>query len=170
MAVFWVVAPCRLVCEFTIVSEVCTASIVREMAPIALMMEAVQTLETFVNSYQSTRRYSPEDSRLHRHRHENLKSCLVSDTVPPSSHQCLMTSRKNLNVSVFLLSCFSTYETLTWVHTCSLTVSICRKGRREGGGWIVIDTTFNWGEGQKLNLRRLRSPGSANSSFWWRKV
>jgi hypothetical protein len=36
-------------CEFTNVSEV------------ALMMEAVQTSETPVNSYQSTRRYNPED-------------------------------------------------------------------------------------------------------------
>jgi hypothetical protein len=41
MAVFWVVAPA-----------------------IALMMEAVQTSETLVNSYQSTRRYNPEDSHL----------------------------------------------------------------------------------------------------------
>jgi hypothetical protein len=31
---------------------------------IALMMEAVQTCETLVNSYQSTRRYNPEDSHL----------------------------------------------------------------------------------------------------------
>jgi hypothetical protein len=43
MAVFWVVARCRL---------------------IALMMEAVQTPETSVNSYQSTWRYNPEDSHL----------------------------------------------------------------------------------------------------------
>jgi hypothetical protein len=32
---------------------------------IALMMEAVQTSETQINSYQSTRRYNPEDSHLH---------------------------------------------------------------------------------------------------------
>jgi hypothetical protein len=30
-----------------------------------LMMEAVQTSETLVNSNQSTRRYNPEDSHLH---------------------------------------------------------------------------------------------------------
>jgi hypothetical protein len=52
MAAFWVVAPCRL---------------------IALMMEAIQTYETLVNSYQSTRRYNPEDSHLYSHRRENLK-------------------------------------------------------------------------------------------------
>jgi hypothetical protein len=31
---------------------------------VALMMEAVQTSETSVNPYQSTRRYNPEDSHL----------------------------------------------------------------------------------------------------------
>jgi hypothetical protein len=41
-------------------------------------MEAVQTTETLVNSYQSTRRYNPEDSHLHSHRHENLKSYLAT--------------------------------------------------------------------------------------------
>jgi hypothetical protein len=34
---------------------------------LALMMEAVQTTETSVNSYQSTRRYNPEDSHLQRY-------------------------------------------------------------------------------------------------------
>jgi hypothetical protein len=43
---------------------------------IALMMEAVQTSETSVNLYQSTRRYNPEDGHLHSHRPENLKSYL----------------------------------------------------------------------------------------------
>jgi hypothetical protein len=43
-------------------------------AMIALMMEAVQTSETLVNSYQSSQRYNPEDSHLHTHRRENLKS------------------------------------------------------------------------------------------------
>jgi hypothetical protein len=37
-------------------------------------MEAVQTTVTSVNSYQSTRCYNPEDSHLHGHRSENLKS------------------------------------------------------------------------------------------------
>jgi hypothetical protein len=36
----------------------------REASIIALMMEAVQASETLVNSYQSTRRYNPEDSHL----------------------------------------------------------------------------------------------------------
>jgi hypothetical protein len=37
-------------------------------------MEAVQTSETSVNSYQSTRRYNPEDSHLHSHRRGNFRS------------------------------------------------------------------------------------------------
>jgi hypothetical protein len=37
-------------------------------------MEPVQTSETSVTSYQSTRRYNAEGSHLHSHRHENLKS------------------------------------------------------------------------------------------------
>jgi hypothetical protein len=51
MAVFWVVAPRR-----------------RDSLPkfqgSLLMMEAVQTSETLVNSYQSTRHYKPEDNHL----------------------------------------------------------------------------------------------------------
>jgi hypothetical protein len=44
------------------------------MKAIALMLQAVQTSEALVNSYQSTRRYNPEDSHLHTLRRENLKS------------------------------------------------------------------------------------------------
>jgi hypothetical protein len=64
MTVFWVGAPCSLVD----ISEVLSASI------IALIMEAVRTSETSVNFYQTTRRYNPEDSRLHTRRREKLKS------------------------------------------------------------------------------------------------
>jgi hypothetical protein len=42
----------------------------------ALMMEAVQTSETSVNSYQPTRYYNPEDGHLRSHRRENLRSHL----------------------------------------------------------------------------------------------
>jgi hypothetical protein len=38
------------------------------------MMEAVRTSETSVNINLSTRRYIPEDSKLHTRCHENLKS------------------------------------------------------------------------------------------------
>jgi hypothetical protein len=43
---------------------------------IALMMEAARTSETLVSFYQTTRRCNPEDSYLHTHRRENLKSYL----------------------------------------------------------------------------------------------
>jgi hypothetical protein len=57
---------------------------------IALMMEAARTSETLVNIYQITRCYNPEDSNLHTHRCENLKSyfslCnfLYSNFISPS--------------------------------------------------------------------------------------
>jgi hypothetical protein len=41
---------------------------------IALMLEATRTSETLVNFYQTTRRYSPEESHLRTHRREYLKS------------------------------------------------------------------------------------------------
>jgi hypothetical protein len=53
VAVFWVVAPCRV---------------------IALMMEAASTSETSVNFYQTAQSNNPEDSHLHTHHHENLGS------------------------------------------------------------------------------------------------
>jgi hypothetical protein len=37
-------------------------------------MEAASASETSVNFYQTTRRSTPQDSHLHIHRHENLKS------------------------------------------------------------------------------------------------
>jgi hypothetical protein len=40
------------------------------------MMETARTSETLVNFYQTTRCYNPEDSNLHTHRRENLKSYL----------------------------------------------------------------------------------------------
>jgi hypothetical protein len=40
----------------------------------ALIMVAVETSETSVHWHQSTRRYNPQDSHLHSHRRENLKS------------------------------------------------------------------------------------------------
>jgi hypothetical protein len=61
MAVFWVVAP--------------------PSSGIALMMEAASTSETLVNFYQTTRRNNPDDSHLHTHRRENLKSHVLQNTL-----------------------------------------------------------------------------------------
>jgi hypothetical protein len=52
----------------TDVSEDPTASILSAIREtIVLMMVAVQTSETSVNSYQSTRRYNPEDGHVHNY-------------------------------------------------------------------------------------------------------
>jgi hypothetical protein len=45
-------------------------------SPIILMMKAVNTSETSVNLYQTTRRNIPEDIHLRNRRRENLKSQL----------------------------------------------------------------------------------------------
>jgi hypothetical protein len=58
--------------KFTDVSQVHTASV------FALMMEAVRTSETSVNFNMTTRRFIPEDSKLHTRRRENLKSQILS--------------------------------------------------------------------------------------------
>jgi hypothetical protein len=74
--VFWNVALCSHV-DVDDVLEVRTASIIRTMnedAFIALMTVAVLTSETSVNFNLTTRRYVPEDSKLHTRRRENLKS------------------------------------------------------------------------------------------------
>jgi hypothetical protein len=43
-------------------------------APPVELMKKASTSETSVNFYQITQRNNPEDSHLHTHRHENLKS------------------------------------------------------------------------------------------------
>jgi hypothetical protein len=58
--VFWDVAPCGHV-------EVGRSFI-------ALMMNAVRIFETSAHFNVTTRRYIPEDSKLHTRHHENLKS------------------------------------------------------------------------------------------------
>jgi hypothetical protein len=52
-------------------------------------MEAARTSETLVNFYQTTRCYNPEDSNLHTHRRENLKSY----SYLPSSQAALDSAR-----------------------------------------------------------------------------
>jgi hypothetical protein len=73
IAVFWIVAPFSLVHIYQ-----------RFRGPCCLhhhgaqMMEAARTSETLVNFYQTTWSYNPEDSHLHTHCCENLKSSLTT--------------------------------------------------------------------------------------------
>jgi hypothetical protein len=59
--------------NFTDVSEVLAASIIRETMTHRSDDGGSIISETFVNFYQTTRRYDPEDSHLHTRRRENLK-------------------------------------------------------------------------------------------------
>jgi hypothetical protein len=61
----------------TDISEVRAASIIR-----ALMMEAARTSEMLVDIQLRTRQYIPEDSGLHTHHRENLKSHTLTITPP----------------------------------------------------------------------------------------
>jgi hypothetical protein len=74
MTVFWDVALCSLV-EVYDFSEMLAASISR----VNLMMEAASTSETLVDFYQTTRSNNSEDSHLHIHQCENLKSQFYSN-------------------------------------------------------------------------------------------
>jgi hypothetical protein len=70
MAVFfWVVVPCKLEWVY---QRFRGMYCLHHQVDGALMMEAMQTSQTLVNSYQTTRRYNPEDSHLHSHLRENL--------------------------------------------------------------------------------------------------
>jgi hypothetical protein len=69
MAVFWIVVPCSVVEVYQRFRGPCCLHH-------QLMMEAAKTSETLVNFYQTTRHCNLEDSHLHTHRHENLKSYL----------------------------------------------------------------------------------------------
>jgi hypothetical protein len=48
--------------------------LIMQFSLITLMMEAINTSETSVNFYQTSRRNIPEDCHLHIRRRENLKS------------------------------------------------------------------------------------------------
>jgi hypothetical protein len=69
---------CRVIAlKLTDVSKEHTAYLIQ-----AMLMEAVRTSETSVNFNVTTRRYIPEDSKLHTRRREDLKSCLYLFYIP----------------------------------------------------------------------------------------
>jgi hypothetical protein len=83
MAVFWLVAPCSLVEVYH-----------------ALMMQAASTSETVVNVYQTTWRYNPEDSHLHTHHRENLKSYVVNFVFRDTQRHILPESKLQLYIQL----------------------------------------------------------------------
>jgi hypothetical protein len=82
MAVFWVVAPCKLVGVYQRSRGLCCLH-----HQGALMMGTVPASETSVNTYHSERRYNPEDSHLRTHSRENLKSyCFMTLNTHTHTH------------------------------------------------------------------------------------
>jgi hypothetical protein len=80
--VFWVVTPCgscknQFLCS---VRRLLVAACVVPSSPIfvTLMKEAPGSSETSVLT-RATRRNNPEDTNLHSHRRENLKSYITAD-------------------------------------------------------------------------------------------
>jgi hypothetical protein len=74
---------------------------------IALMVEAVQTSETLVNSYRSTRRYNPEHSHLRTHGIENLNCCNITAGFSPL--WSVMSPRQSL-APILLSTVFQIYD------------------------------------------------------------
>jgi hypothetical protein len=78
---------------------------------IALMMEAIQTSETSVNSCQSTLCYNPEDSHLHR------KSCLSNNNFNIIPHLRLRLS-SGVSHSGFPITILYAFLISAIRHTC----------------------------------------------------
>jgi hypothetical protein len=90
------------------------------------MMEAARTSETLVNFYQTARRYNPEESHLHTHHRENLKSKLTECFKPWKllEIQMLIISYVNstctcLSVTFLHMFCllYISFPELTWGHS-----------------------------------------------------
>jgi hypothetical protein len=60
--------------RFGVLSKQLAAFVAYSAYSLTLKIEAVSSFETLVNLYQTTRRYTPEDSILYSHRLEDLKS------------------------------------------------------------------------------------------------
>jgi hypothetical protein len=102
---------------------------------IVLTTEAVQTSETFVNSYQSIHRYNPEDSHLHSNRSENLmpylkyqyfmRVCNFAVCLTDRSIRLLTIAQKTTSVRIHMigrkshLRHYSSRSTCAWTHFTS---------------------------------------------------
>jgi hypothetical protein len=83
-------------------------------------MEAARTSETLVQLYQTTRCYNPEDSHLHTHRRENLKSyqvmmCLRINLWILSKHVVRRTDKNHNETSglLILIAVQTSYKSVT---------------------------------------------------------
>jgi hypothetical protein len=111
MAVFWVVAPCSLVEVYQHYRGLyCLHHQGDEW-----IVEAVQTSETSVNSYQSTRRYNPQHNHLHNHPRREVQILLENNSD---------TQRKDLSIfvcyDVLKSSLASGYWNFKWTYHIQL--------------------------------------------------
>jgi hypothetical protein len=97
--VFWDVAPCS---HAEVDQRFRGAYCLHHQDDEALMMESVRTSETSVNFNMTTRRYIPEDSKLHTRRRENVKSQILS----LSEYFMLIPSTKFFKFVVYLTKLF----------------------------------------------------------------
>jgi hypothetical protein len=84
---FHILSSCVLVVPFSFLGLIVRYPDQSLLWVIALTMEAASTSETTVNLYQTTQHNIPQDSNLHTHRREDLKSRKVyRDFLSPSGH------------------------------------------------------------------------------------
>jgi hypothetical protein len=111
--VFWDVAPCiQIDVDRRFRGAYCLHDKGDE---IALMMEAVRTSETSVNINLTTRRYIPEESKLHTRRRENLKShmvdiCFEKTGYKQKWYKLYFTQQQTAYNSVLVFKCCSLHK------------------------------------------------------------
>jgi hypothetical protein len=117
-------------------------------------MEAIYSSETSFDFQRTTRRYIPEDSTLHNHRCENLKSCPQSILFPQcmrSSFTFIRNNRQNSSF-VYFNFCSLTHhawrqKVLNWMIEPQLD---SRYDRRSVGQSVLVSSPI-WGSWPDIN-------------------
>jgi hypothetical protein len=109
-------------------------------------MEVVQTSGTLLNSYQSTRRYNPDDSHLHSHQRQDLKSYLIPLSFVRRSLKLILnisaTKIKSNNKAIHDVSLFLTVTVLNCSGSkCKIPVTLCVKWTIENMAAYVTKQT-----------------------------